>query len=151
MRRPGDLVRERQQQVDDLRMRIEKAALAAQQARMQRLADMRRALRLVSPRNQVRQAERRLASLRSQLRGAAISALERKRAALRPLAAQLDALSPLAVLGRGYSLVWKETARGRTLVRNASELAPGDRVALQLARGRAGACIDYSEEPESDG
>ena len=52
---------------------------------------------------------------------------------LRKAAAQLYALSPLAVLGRGYAMCW--TADGSTLVRTAAAVSPGDDVRVQLASG----------------
>jgi exodeoxyribonuclease VII large subunit len=52
--------------------------------------------------------------------------------------ARLFALSPRAVLARGYSLV---TLPDGTVVQAASELRPGLHVALEFARGRAGATI----------
>jgi exonuclease VII large subunit len=58
------------------------------------------------------------------------------------LAAALDALSPLAVLERGYSLA---TVAGGRLVRDAAELEAGDRVELRFHRGRAGADIVWRE------
>ena len=48
-------------------------------------------------------------------------------------AAALDGLSPLAVLGRGYSLVRKLPER--TIVRSASSLATGDVVEMAFAEG----------------
>ena len=64
---------------------------------------------------------------------------------LAELASALDALSPLAVLERGYSLA--ADAQGR-LVRDAGELKPGDHVELRFHRGRAGAQIVWREERE---
>jgi exodeoxyribonuclease VII large subunit len=49
--------------------------------------------------------------------------------------ARLEALSPLAVLGRGYSLTVR-VADGR-IVRDAAELAPGDEIRTRLAHGHA--------------
>ncbi len=51
-------------------------------------------------------------------------------------AARLHALSPLAVLGRGYAVCW--TADRTTLVRQADQLAPGDRVRVTLGVGEVG-------------
>jgi exodeoxyribonuclease VII large subunit len=47
-------------------------------------------------------------------------------------AGKLHALSPLAVLSRGYALVWNGQGG---LVKKASEVAPGDKVRIQLAEG----------------
>lgn len=51
------------------------------------------------------------------------------------LAAQLDSLSPLAVLGRGYSLT-QRAADGR-VVRHAGELTIGEQLNTRFAQGRA--------------
>jgi len=68
---------------------------------------------------------------------------ERRRARLGRLAASLDGLSPLAVLGRGYALVWQE-ARGR-LVRDAAEVDAGDALRIRLHRGALVARVEAKE------
>ena len=50
-------------------------------------------------------------------------------------AGRLESLSPLAVLGRGYSLT-QRTADGR-VVRDAAELSPGEQITTRFARGQA--------------
>jgi exodeoxyribonuclease VII large subunit len=58
-------------------------------------------------------------------------------------AARLDSLSPLAVLGRGYSLT-QRTADGR-LIHAAEELSPGDQITTRFARGRATSRVENIE------
>ena len=71
------------------------------------------------------------------------AAAERKNAAGRQsfvrLAAALDAMSPLRVLTRGYSIA--EDERGG-LIKSASQLRPGDRVRLRFAEGGADCTVD---------
>lgn len=55
------------------------------------------------------------------------------RARLAELAAGLQSLSPLAVLKKGYAVVWKDG--GLTLARGIRDLAPGDDVIVSFARG----------------
>lgn len=57
--------------------------------------------------------------------------------------AQLEALSPLRVLARGYAIVTKEGEASP--VTDAAGLTPGDGVRLRLARGRAAARILSTE------
>jgi exodeoxyribonuclease VII large subunit len=49
------------------------------------------------------------------------------------LAARLDGLSPLAVLGRGYAVAWNAT-RTRVL-RDAASVGLGDEIIVRLERG----------------
>lgn len=55
-------------------------------------------------------------------------------------AGRLDALSPLGVLGRGYSLT-QRAADGR-IVRDAAELSAGDEILTRFARGRASSRVE---------
>jgi exodeoxyribonuclease VII large subunit len=51
----------------------------------------------------------------------------------RELAARLHALSPLAVLGRGYAVCWNDART--SIIRSASTVAPGDAVRVTVADG----------------
>ena len=57
--------------------------------------------------------------------------LERRRAELTAISASLDALSPLKVLSRGYSL----TTRDGELLTDAEQVAEGDLLETRLADG----------------
>jgi exodeoxyribonuclease VII large subunit len=57
--------------------------------------------------------------------------------------AKLDALSPLAVLSRGYALA--TTPEGRILL-NAKDVVPGDPVVVRLSRGRIKTTVTEREE-----
>jgi exodeoxyribonuclease VII large subunit len=75
----------------------------------------------------------RLVRVDGTLRAAAIHRHHRAEARLHNCAARLDSLSPLAVLGRGYAVVWNNS-RTR-VIRNASEVQPGDGVRVTLSEG----------------
>lgn len=57
---------------------------------------------------------------------------------LATLAGKLDSLSPLAVLGRGYSLV--QTTDGQ-LVRTTKQLKPGETITVRFAKGQVDATV----------
>src|SRR3990172_3037 len=78
------------------------------------------------------QSRPRLPYLGSLLRAAQRARLIRAEHQLAGSGARLEALSPLAVLGRGYSLTWDETGK---LLRNAAQVAPGDPVRVTLEHG----------------
>ncbi|MFA7382991.1 MAG: exodeoxyribonuclease VII large subunit [Desulfurivibrionaceae bacterium] len=58
--------------------------------------------------------------------------LERKRTAFEINAGLLHAISPLAVLGRGYSIVQKNDG---AVIRSCTEVQPGEKISITLARG----------------
>ena len=62
------------------------------------------------------------------------------------LAAQLDALSPLAVLGRGYALCWNDARTG--IIRSSASVSPGDRVRVTLAEGELGCRVEETKPPQ---
>lgn len=59
------------------------------------------------------------------------------------LAARLDAMSPLKVLSRGYSIT--ETDQGAA-VTTASQLHPGDQITIRFSQGRASARVEDIQE-----
>ena len=59
-----------------------------------------------------------------------------RRTRLREAAAHLHALSPLAVLGRGYAMCWTDDRTA--LLRRADAVTAGDRVRVRLASGELG-------------
>ena len=65
--------------------------------------------------------------------------LDTRRRRFGELAARLDALSPLAVLGRGYALARRTT--DERIVRRAADVAVGDELEVQLGEGAIGAVV----------
>jgi exodeoxyribonuclease VII large subunit len=106
-------------------------------ARRERLA--REALRLAGAmRLRLERGSVRLAAGREALRRPPL-ALVRARAGLAVAAGRLDTLSPLAVLGRGYAIA-RRAADGR-IVRDPTEVAPGERLAVRVAAGEIDASV----------
>ena len=67
----------------------------------------------------------------------------RRRSRWERLHSSLEALSPKAILARGYALVFD--AEGR-LVKQASQLKPGSQVRTQLGRGEFTAKVDQVKD-----
>lgn len=62
---------------------------------------------------------------------------------LNQLFAKLDALSPIKILDRGYALVFD--ARG-SLIKDATQVSPGDRISARVAKGTIGAEVKGAGE-----
>jgi exodeoxyribonuclease VII large subunit len=111
----------------------------------QRLAELRR--RLEGERARLLQAvdrrcERqatRLGYLRERF-GRSIRGLQERRSArVEALAGRLDALSPLAVLGRGYSIARRES--DGAILKSSRQVGIGEAIGLRLARGHLRAAV----------
>src|ERR1700675_2164231 len=143
-----DGIHRRQQKLDEQRFRLEKAE-------RQLLERCHRRCENVSSTVRHYDARRRLAAIRQQLQtqvanlaAATHRRLLESRGALDRRTASLEALSPVAILNRGYALVFD--GKGR-LVKDAARLKAGDELSARLARGRVRARVTATErsEPES--
>jgi exodeoxyribonuclease VII large subunit len=147
LRKPEELLRERQQRADDLRERLVLAMTRRVADGRSGLAQANRALGLLSPQAKLQRHRDALVALGPRLARAMRAAVERDRARFRPAVAQLHALSPLRVLGRGYSLTRKDGA----VVRSTRGLNRGDIIGIQFAEGSARAAIQETEGETHDG
>ncbi len=94
------------------------------------------AAKLKSPKDQLREKIQRIDEIGMNLERLMSLHLERRQNHLQRLATQLQALSPLNVLSRGYTLVQKiETKTGKKVLRNAADVRSGDRLSLQFNDG----------------
>lgn len=93
-------------------------------------------------------AAKRWQSATRSLELAAGTLVKERKLRLRGLIGQLDALSPLKVMARGYSLVY-DSKEGR-LIKSAEQIAAGDEVQVKLADGQL-TCYVQSVEGVSKG
>jgi exodeoxyribonuclease VII large subunit len=112
----------------------------------QRLDRVRQALVRVGPRLTVPH-QLRLERDFERAHGAGRGVLEGAERRVSLAAARLDDLSPVAILGRGYSVCYQPTGR---IVRSSDEVARGDRVEVRLARGRLGCLVERTESESED-
>jgi exodeoxyribonuclease VII large subunit len=142
-----DGIHRRQQKLDEQRFRLEKAERQLLERCYRRCENVSAAVRHYD-------ARRRLASVRQRLEGAVANLaavthtrLLLSRGALDRQTASLEALSPVAILNRGYALVFD--AKGR-LVKDAARLEAGDELSARLARGRVRARVTATERSETE-
>lgn len=126
------LIGRRTQRLDDLRHRIESAANRHLRARTSQLAALAARTERQNPTVRLALARRRLEAASQSLSRLMLSSIAARSTRLDRAAARLDALSPLAVLNRGYALVY--TTSG-ILLRNAAETHPGQTIRARLATG----------------
>ena len=120
--------------------RLKRAATAALEGLARRLQRERDAIAMLAPSARVAAQGTRLAALARALDRASEARLQRALARLTERMAQLDALSPLAVLSRGYALVRR--ARDGAIVRSADQVAPGERLRVRVAEAEIDAAVE---------
>ncbi len=133
LRDPRSLVGIRRERLGRLASRLE-SGLARQVERARgRLAQLERTLERNGPRAKLLLREKRLDAARFLLSSRWQALLERRIAQQALLAARLEALSPTAILGRGYSITAHEDGR---VARSASELEAGAILLTHLRDGK---------------
>lgn len=109
-------------------------ALTARLALMRRrLEELEQRRPFQAPLERLREREQRLDELSQRLAGGMQRTMNRQTDRVRAVAARLDALSPLNVLARGYSLT--QSGDGK-LLRDAKSVAIGDKLVTRLHHGR---------------
>ncbi|WP_043308669.1 exodeoxyribonuclease VII large subunit [Pseudomonas sp. ML96] len=132
LRHPGERLRQQAQRLDDLDMRLRRAFAQQSTSRHERLARLDGRLHAQHPGRALALLRQRLDSLGERLPRAIELQLRQQRQQLAALGQQLHIVSPLATLGRGYSILLDE--RGQA-IRNASQTHPGQRLKARLGEG----------------
>jgi exodeoxyribonuclease VII large subunit len=111
-------------------------------ARGSRLAELARRLTAVHPSSRLARAQHELDALVARRDAAIRRSLAARRAQLGQLGAGMAALSPLAVLDRGFAMVAREDG---SIVRDAAGTSPGDHLRIRLARGALAVIVEDVE------
>lgn len=112
-----------------------------------RLEEIKSRRVMTSPGEYVNIKRMELDFARNRLLAASERGLEGKKHTLSRLAASVDALSPLKVLGRGYSIA---TGPGGALLRDAAQVSVGDEIKLALQRGTLDCRVEASRPRQED-
>jgi exodeoxyribonuclease VII large subunit len=138
-----DLIRRRQQRLDELSNRLGHAQRDVLEGRRRHFEMLAAAVRHYD-------LPMVLAGVRKELDGkvaamvaAARSLLWQWRARLERLTGQMEALSPMAILERGYALVFDSSGK---VLKDAAGVKPGDEIKARLTRGEIGATVKTISE-----
>lgn len=141
-----DAVNGRDQRIDELRLRLEAATQRRLRYRTQRLAALTERLRRQNISLRIATTQRRLQSANDRLRSTAAQITATRETRLHRAAARLETLSPVAVLSRGYALVYADDG---TLLRSAADTAVGQKVHARLGKGSLDAQVTATKITEN--
>src|SRR5271163_4697946 len=133
-----DLIRQRQQKLDDLTFRLERGERAALELMRRRWETLAAAVRHYDLRRVLAGIRGELAAGTAALAAAMRNQLLQNRVRLERMGRALEALSPLAILERGYALVFDGAGQ---LVKDAGMVKAGDEISARVARGEIAAVV----------
>ncbi len=142
-----DGIHRRQQRLDEQRFRLEKAERQLLERCHRRCENVIAAVRHYDARRRLAAIQQQLSAQMARLAAATRRLLLENRGALDRRTASLEALSPVAILNRGYALVFD--ANGQ-LVTDAVQLGVGEELSARLARGRVRARVTATEHGDSE-
>jgi len=141
-----DSIGRRQQHVDELRFRLGTASDRLLRTRMIRLAALETRLRRHDPTVRLAATRHRLTTAEDRLQRTAQEITRQRTVRVERAVSRLHALSPLAVLHRGYAIVYG--ANGKIL-RNSHDTAVGDELHARLAEGIVTARVIDNKDTEN--
>ncbi|PAU73537.1 exodeoxyribonuclease VII large subunit [Vreelandella alkaliphila] len=133
LRHPGEQLERQRQHVTALCQRLQRAIQQAVQQQQVRVTQLSKRLASQDMVRLHRAEQERVSQLQRRLASAMQRALEVRQARLSSAARELNAISPLAVLGRGYAIAQDEKGQ---VIRRAEDTAPGQKLSLRLGEGR---------------
>ena len=145
--RMTDGINRRQQRLDDLRFRLENAERKFIEQRRRRWEQVSAAVRHYDATRMLAGIRRDLHAQISALSGAIRTSLLRKRVRIEQLDQQLKALSPTAILERGYALIFDSAGK---LVKNSRQVDVGAKISARLANGSLTARVETRNETKDE-
>ncbi|MDX1559792.1 MAG: exodeoxyribonuclease VII large subunit [Marinobacter sp.] len=148
LRDPRRELLEKAQRMDELEMRLRKAIRQRLTTVGVRNDHLHQRLVMQSPRRQLSDSQDALRRVSERLVSIMQQDLKQRRDNLEHAAQTLNVVSPLATLGRGYSIVRDDNGN---ILRDASSVEPGDTISARVARGEMTAKVTSVKSAEETG
>lgn len=140
---PGQRLARTRARVSELRQRQGSALQHLLQRRQHKLSQLQARLLQHTPAQRIAVLQERHSNLRERLHKAMQERLRYQAQKLVELSRALDAISPLATLGRGYALA--QRVSDGELLRDASKVCIGEQIETRLARGKLVCRVESSQ------
>jgi exodeoxyribonuclease VII large subunit len=132
----------RQQRLDELQFRAEAAVLLRERNASRALQQLSARLMRHEPTHRLRANAERVQGLTQRLYRCAETTVENRRARLQSTEARMISLSPLAVLARGYAVIFDDKGE---VVRDATDVESGEVLRSRVANGTITSTVTTTE------
>lgn len=145
-RYPRQLVNQKEQELDRLLEKLTKEMVRKLSIKKDKFIQMKARLRKSHPAAQASRENERLERLIRGLERAAMKRMNEKRLQLSNTVTTLNALNPLKVMERGYSLVYNDKQK---LIKSIDQVGPGETIKVRLTDGSLDCQVWGIEESEN--
>jgi exodeoxyribonuclease VII large subunit len=142
-----DFINQCQQKLDDLTYRLEKSQRGVLEQNRRKWELAAAAVRHYDVRRVLQGIRKELESNMAAMIAATRNQLLQQKAHLDRVTLQIEALSPLAILDRGYALVFDTSGK---LLKDASQVALGSDISARLSRGTVTATVKKKDSRRND-
>lgn len=139
LKHPGRYLDEIAQRIDELSARFEQHLKLQLQSRKEKVLTLEARLQQHSPIHQLKHQQAQLGFLQQRLQQSLLPHFEHLQQKIVSLARELDAFSPLATLGRGYTLVKNDQ---NELIKSTAQLTKGQQVKVYFSDNQALMSVD---------
>ena len=147
LRRPDRRLQDHAQTLDRLELQLKRILRNRLQRATAQLALQQQALVALSPARKLSQQRAQLTALSQRLAHSGRRHLDQRQKQLVSLSRNLNAVSPLAVLGRGFSISLTDSSQ---VIRQPADVAPGQTIVTRLADGTIHSSVMETRPNPSD-
>ena len=147
LRRPDKRLQDHAQTLDRLELQLKRVLRNRLQRATAQLALQQQTLVALSPAKKLSQQRTQLTALSERLAHSGRRHLDQRQKQLVSLSRNLNAVSPLAVLGRGFSISLTDSSQ---VVRQTADVAPGQTIVTRLADGTIHSSVTETRRNPSD-
>lgn len=138
-----DLINQRQQKLDDLTYRMERGERQVLERMRRRWEMMSGVIRHFDLRRVLSGMRKQLTAATAALASVMRNVLLQKKVRMERMTTALESLSPLAILDRGYALVFDSSGK---LLKDAADVALEEKITARLSRGELQAVVTNKKE-----
>ncbi len=143
LRHPGQRLQDVAQRLDDLELRMQQITKHQLQHRQHALNIQAEKLQQHQPGHYIEHQDQRVDSISRRLRQAMHYLLQQRQQQLQYLCHNLDTISPLSTLSRGYAIT--TLLDDEQIIRSSNELKPGQKIKTRLTHGHIISTIEKLE------